>query len=111
MILTIPRVPPSLNRNKHWAAKHLEMRTWKQELDVLKRTWKPAKGKVKVTITLHNARQYDRDNAYGACKPVMDAMKQLGMIVDDRAAYCDLTVKQEKSRRKDKRTVIEVEAA
>lgn len=106
--LIIPRVPPSLNRNKHWAAKHREMKTWMLEIKAAGGK-QQAKGKMRVTITLHNARQYDSDNAWGACKPILDAMKAWGLIIDDRASCCDLTVLQEKSTRKDRHTVIEVE--
>lgn len=60
-------------------------------------------------ITLHNARQYDRDNAFGACKVIVDAAKAAGLIYDDRPAYLDLDVQQVKSTRKEKRTVIEME--
>jgi hypothetical protein len=111
--LTIPRVPLSPNKllGKHWSAKAKEKLTWMQELGIAgPYCWEPpAKCKMRVTITIYNARQYDRDNAWGACKPILDAMKALGLIVDDRASYCELEVRQEKSTRKDKRTVIEVE--
>jgi Holliday junction resolvase RusA-like endonuclease len=93
---------------KHWSAKAREKLNWMEEIRAAGGT-EQAKVKMRVTITIHNARQYDRDNAWGACKPILDAMKQLGLIVDDRAAYCELEVKQEKSTRKDKRTVIQVE--
>ena len=60
-------------------------------------------------ITLHNARQYDRDNAFGAVKVIVDAAKAAGLIYDDRPAYLDLEVQQQKCKRADKRTVIEME--
>lgn len=113
--MVIPQVPLSPNQllGRHWRAKFRHKKLWMQELSLFKpftRYWKPfpAEDKMRVRITIHNASQYDRDNAWGACKPILDAMKALGLIVDDRAAYCDLTVLQEKSTRKEKRTVIEV---
>ena len=112
--LSIPRVPLSPNKllGKHWSAKAKEKKAWVNEIWFAcgTRHWSLALGqRMRVTITLYNARQYDRDNAWGACKPILDAMKALGLIVDDRAEWCDLTVKQERSTRKDKRTVIQVE--
>jgi hypothetical protein len=109
--LTIPRVPLSPNAllGKHWSAKAKEKLIWGQEIQAAGGK-EQAKGRMRVTITLYNARQYDRDNAWGACKPILDAMKQLGLIIDDRASYCELEVKQEKSSRKDKHTVIELES-
>lgn len=114
MILIIPRIPLSPNAllGKHWSAKAREKKEWGWELVAAgSGNWPKPEGRQRVAITIYNARQYDRDNAWGACKPILDAMKQLGMIVDDRAAYCDLTVKQEKSTRKEKRTVIELSPA
>lgn len=60
-------------------------------------------------ITLHNARQYDRDNAFGACKVIVDAAKNAGLIYDDRSEFLDLDVQQVKSTRKGKKTVIEMD--
>ena len=115
--LSIPRVPLSPNAllGKHWSAKAKEKKLWVNEIWFAcdgKSNWELAlQRRMRVTITLYNARQYDRDNAWGACKPILDAMKALGLIVDDRAQWCELEVRQERSTRKDKRTVIEVEPA
>jgi Holliday junction resolvase RusA-like endonuclease len=114
--LTIPRIPCSPNAllGKHWSAKRKEKEDWQLQIfvainDMLGIAKIKAKGKMRVTITLYNARQYDRDNCWGSVKPILDAMVALGLLVDDRAEFCELEVRQEKSSRKDKRTVIEVE--
>ena len=114
--LTIPRVPLSPNKllGKHWSAKAKEKKLWNDEIWLAVGTrWVrfEATGKRKVTITLYNARQYDRDNAWASVKPILDAMVALGLLVDDASSYCELQVLQEKSTRKDKRTVIQVEPA
>jgi hypothetical protein len=67
-----------------------------------------AKTKMRVTITICNSRQYDKDNMYGACKIVFDAIKNLGLIYDDRKEFLDAHVEQEKCARKQKHTVIEI---
>ncbi len=72
---------------------------------------KPVDVKMRVNVTIFNARTYDKDNAYGACKLIFDALKTLGLIVDDRKEWADIEVKQEKCKRKDKKTVIELELA
>jgi hypothetical protein len=64
--------------------------------------------RLQVTITIHNSRQYDKDNMYGACKIVFDAIKNLGFIHDDRKEFLDARVLQEKCSRKQKHTVIEI---
>lgn len=66
------------------------------------------KVRMRVTVTIHNSRCYDRDNAWGACKPILDAMKAMGLIIDDASSYCELEVRQERSSRKEKHTVIEL---
>lgn len=69
----------------------------------------PQPFKMRVKITLHHARPYDQDNAYAACKPVIDALKYWGLLWDDAPAYLDLTVEQAKSKHRERHTVIEIE--
>lgn len=112
-------VPPSLNKvlRMHWAVKRRLMGTWMDWMlcrmsFAARRSLKDAskaQERVKMHITLHNARQYDRDNAFGAVKVIVDAARACGLIHDDRPEFLDLEVKQEKSTRKGKKTVIEFE--
>ena len=113
-----PNVPPSLNRvlRMHWANKSRMRAIWEMEFLTMpfaeRQRLKDARSeqkRVKMLITLHNARQYDRDNAFGAVKVIVDAAKAAGLIYDDRPAYLDLEVQQQKCKRASKRTVIEME--
>lgn len=118
--IDVPDVPPSLNKvlRMHWATKRAMREGWSLHLlrfigngrkelqDATSR-----RQRVKMLITLHNARQYDRDNAFGACKVIVDAAKAHGLFFDDRPMFLDLEVKQEKCKRKDRHTVIELELA
>lgn len=113
-----PDVPPSLNvlLNMNWRAKRKLSKAWAWVVVTMpfaerQRLLEAAKEKsrVKMLITLHNARQYDRDNAFGACKVIVDAAKNAGLIYDDRSEFLDLDVQQVKSTRKAKKTVIEME--
>jgi hypothetical protein len=112
--ITVPTVPPSLNQvlRMHWAKKRLLKKDWIAMIahSLLLEGWRMKKVDVKqrVVITIHNARTYDKDNAYGSCKVILDAMKTLELLVDDRKEWLDVDVKQEPSTRKDKRTVIEI---
>jgi hypothetical protein len=65
----------------------------------------------RATVTLFHSRFYDRDNAFGACKVVFDALKRNGFIVDDAPEWLTQDVKQEKCPHKKRHTVIELEAA
>jgi hypothetical protein len=67
--------------------------------------------KMRCKITLHHARPYDKDNAYGACKPVVDALVRNGALWEDTPYYTDLTVEQEKFPHKKRFTSIELEPA
>ena len=45
----------------------------------------------------YRKRAFDKDNLYGACKPLIDAVRGLGIIPDDTPAHINLYVEQEKS--------------
>jgi hypothetical protein len=116
--ITVPDVPPSLNKvlRMHWRVKNKLRHSFETPIYYL--LGKPAIGelrqlvfaqqKMRVVVTIHNARQYDKDNAYGACKVIFDVIKKLGLIVDDRPEFLESEVRQAKSTRKRKRTVIEI---
>ena len=49
-----------------------------------------------VHIERRAPRELDLDNLYGGVKPILDAMVELGLLVDDRPRWLDLTVTQRK---------------
>jgi hypothetical protein len=51
-------------------------------------------GKVKLTITVTRGRQQDKDNMYASVKPVVDAIKYRGWLVDDSPKWLDLEVRE-----------------
>lgn len=61
-----------------------------------------------VRITIYNPRRYDRDNAFGGCKMLFDAIVRLGLARDDREESMCQVVEQEKAPAKLKRTKIEI---
>jgi hypothetical protein len=115
--ITVPDVPPSLNKvlRMHWAVKRRLKMNWGNHFYGLPPSafkFLAAKAycrsKMRMVVTIYNSRQYDRDNAFGACKIIADAAREAGMIYDDRPEFFELNVEQVKSTRKDKRTVIEI---
>ena len=68
-----------------------------------------AVGKAKLHIQVHRSRFQDKDNMYGSVKPIVDAIKKLGWIVDDDPKNLDLKVEEIKAKRKDQRTEIFLE--
>lgn len=117
MKLTIQDVPPSLNKvlRMHWAAKRKLKKQWDAHV------WENAflgkslelvrpGTKMRCAIVLHHARLYDKDNAYGACKVLVDSLKGFRLIFEDSAEWLELTVEQAKCPHKQRHTVIEIEA-
>lgn len=117
LVLEVPgEVPHSLNRfmgRSRWAWRGEKVR-WVQRLSVawlmakatgLAGQWPtPPPRPVRVTVERITPRAdaLDADNAHGACKPILDALRHLQLLADDTAAAITLTVlqpKQPKTRR------------
>jgi hypothetical protein len=113
LILRVTDVPPSLNKvlRMHWAKKRGLLEAWRWMIKAAFGQPGACDGKRRVKITLFHSRFFDKDNAYGACKVIFDALKAEGFIVDDRAEWLEATVEQEKCKHKERHTVIEIEAA
>ncbi len=114
MRFEIPDVPPSPNRvlGRHWSMKAREKDKWVLWVRAKMPTVHPKPVvKMRLRVILAHSRSYDEDNAYGACKPVIDALKRWQLIFDDSPQYLDLTIEQEKCPRKQRHTVIELEEA
>jgi len=115
MKLTILGELPSTNKRErmHWAQrsklnKAILTIIWIQKLEQRIFPAKPEKKKKSVTITLyHKTRRFDKDNAYGAVKPVVDALRKLSLIYNDSPRWLDLGVVQELDHEKP-RTEIEI---
>jgi hypothetical protein len=117
--LRLPYVPASLNRVLRWNPhrKKRERDMWARDLYIVAglkqakdlRECSVVKMKVRMVITIHNPKRYDRDNAWGAAKIPVDAMRQISFIHNDTEEFLDLDVKQETSPARF--TVIEVRSA
>jgi Holliday junction resolvase RusA-like endonuclease len=97
--ITIPYAPLSVSKlNKHWSYRDKERKTWEWLLQnalktgdrIYLRARKAQLGKVRVSVCVSHARFFDHDNLYGCLKPICDALKQLGYIVDDRPQFFEL---------------------
>lgn len=101
------RVPISLNKKTHWAVKYKWTKAWQREvygivLENKKQFGKlPLEGRPTIEIILAQIQPMDRDNAYGACKPIIDGLKVprrlgdigAGVIVDDNEESYELIVR------------------
>lgn len=118
--IEVPDVPPSLNQvlNMHWRRRSKLKKHWLDQYYLFPRDAQHIlrnnafnQGKVRMNVTLFNARTYDKDNAYGACKVIVDGAVRSRLVYDDRPEFLELEIKQEHSTRKEKRTVIELQLA
>lgn len=112
---------PSLNAYMRWHFR--KQKAWRERIEqyifVLGSPLPKYECPVAVTITRfygHRKRAYDTDNLYAAAKPILDALKAprgrsrhgLSVILEDNPEYCHLKVRQEKSKDKSTRILIEV---
>ena len=62
-----------------------------------------------VTLQRYGSRVLDLDNYYGGVKPLLDAMKKVGLIKDDREEWLTLEyLPQVKCKRGEEKIIIEV---
>jgi len=104
--MVIPMASPSLNQTQrmHWAELRKLAKTWQVHIFVraFEVRAEPASSKRRVVIERRGKRQLDKDNAYGGCKIIVDALKKEGLIVDDDSQNLDLEVTQAKLSKGDK---------
>lgn len=108
VVIRVPGCPPSLNKllRMHWAKRNLLKRQWTNDIKLSAQVmeyavlmnWAKSRNRLRLRICLRHARLFDKDNAYGSVKVVLDAIKSLGFIADDSPEFIDLEVTQEKSR-------------
>lgn len=100
---------PSLNKlNGRWSKLN-----WKKKFLSYLRNYEflALKKKQKKTLIIerYGSRLLDRDNYHGGCKPMIDAIKEKGLIVDDSPKWCEIEWKEQvKSKRTEEKTIINI---
>lgn len=97
-------IPPSGNQQlrKHWAARKREQDKLKWAVvDAIAATGDPlppeyirAGRPMRMTVRCFRIRRLDTDNAMAGIKPLVDVVKELGIIHDDSPAWLDLGLDQ-----------------
>jgi hypothetical protein len=103
--LVINRIPMSPNDRErlHWTDRRKANRKWRSDImAALDRDQFQ-----KVRIILHRRRLLDDDNAVGSLKPVIDGLRDSGLIYDDSKRWILLTSEQVKDS--DDYTEIDIE--
>jgi hypothetical protein len=108
------RIPHNMsNMRMHYMAKSRWTKEWKrlvEEAFLEQATLpRPRYDKSTVVVKFYAIRQFDRDGAYHAAKPVIDGLTNSGIIVDDSQDHIDLEVRQIKVKhREEERVEIEI---
>jgi len=95
--LTIPGRLPSLNETlrMHWGKRKRIKENMAWHLATSGRP-RPAHGRrcrVKLTV-YQKTRRFDEDNLHGACKPVIDALRESGYIYRDSPEWLEQEIRQ-----------------
>jgi hypothetical protein len=117
--LTIPRVPKSPNSllQRHWRVVQNDKNDWKLQVFAFYRggyirSLCTEDSKHRVTIAVHSPyREMDPDNLQASRKPILDALVYNGLIYDDAREWCESTITQHKSSKKEMRTEILIEGS
>jgi len=98
-MLEIPEPTPSLNAilRMHWSSRIKFGERWELLLLEARAHFMPAARRKRfVRITRVASRLLDLDNLWGGAKIPIDAMKKLGIVVDDSPRWLKLSVVQRK---------------
>ena len=97
--IELDRIPVTLNRflRLHWATRIQDKSEWKQYLLPYYKIRNAVSGKkIELTITVYRSRLQDPDNKVGSVKNLVDALKEMGFLVDDNNEYLILKVEEKK---------------
>ena len=94
----IPKITPSLNEvlRRHWSINYAEKRSWIGWITVL--VGVPACQYRRIIITRVATRDLDPDNLAGGCKSLLDAIRDVGLILDDDAKSVSVEYRQRRPR-------------
>ena len=108
----IVETTPSLNRLKNSWARWRCKKKYLADLEGYDHFYAlKEKKKMRITYQRHGCRILDQDNYIGGTKPLTDAIKDLGLIVDDSPEWCELIfLSQVKIQEKNmERTTVRIE--
>jgi len=111
MLIAINRAIDSQNvtDRSHWSVKERIKKEWTKLIWVtLNGKCQQATGKKIVKITSIRSRLLDMGNLIGGAKYLIDAIRDLGLIVDDNTKWVEIEYKQ-KQQKLGKSTIIEIE--
>lgn len=96
-IISISKEILSLNKlnSMHWSKRSNHSKGWEEAIYyALGGKVKKSKKKMRVKVSSYRKRLLDTDNLIGGFKGGRDALKRLGLIVDDSPKWCDFEYEQ-----------------
>jgi len=78
-------LPPTPNARMHWRAKAKHNRQWREVARIMASRQKPPQPwpRVKLELTRYSSAPCDQDNNIASLKPVIDGIRDAGIMVDD----------------------------
>jgi len=99
--MVLPLKVESLNKvgpYRHWRIYYDYKKKWIDAIGfTLQHIEEPEQVRRKIRITSHRKRLLDSDNLIGGCKPIVDAIKKRGYIVDDSPQWVNIRYEQKMS--------------
>jgi Holliday junction resolvase RusA-like endonuclease len=98
--LTIPGRLPSLNETlrTHWQKRRRLKKAMKWQIICAYETPPPDGNRERrchlVLTVYQKTRRFDEDNLHGACKDLIDCLKEMGFIYRDSPKWLDLDIRQ-----------------
>lgn len=81
----------------HWQTRREHLDQWEWLIKAEFRGLPPrAQGPMKVHITSFRTKLLDKDNLVGGCKPILDALRNQGLIKDDSPEWVEVDYQQVK---------------
>jgi hypothetical protein len=92
LVVSVPGIPPGPNSRRHWSQRARDDAEWRRTgflcaKDAINRgeasgyPW--GRVRVRYVSTTPSRRSRDPDNLIGACKPLLDGLRDAGVIIDD----------------------------
>lgn len=87
----LPGLPAMMNasgRSRHWRTVAREKRRWRQTTALVVRSRRPPQplAKAKLSCTRFSSNEPDFDGLVSGFKPIIDGLKDAGILVDDKSA-------------------------
>lgn len=106
----LPKTPNSIGKASIWHS-HNERKKWRMlvAFALIKKVPSKPMEKANITCTRFSSREPDLDNLFSSFKFVIDAIKNCGVIKDDKSSCISLKCNWQKSKPKEGKIKVEIQ--